>query len=144
MRRHVDVLGHGFRFYGMLIMVIMAVVSALMVGLGLAFAEMVPMILGSFQLVFGLALGLPFVLTGRGILDGRPWARTLGLVLSVLMLGDFPIGMSLGVLGLGVLMDEEVAADFAAERPALKTVGRDRALTRARRFAQAQQRRQTA
>ena len=117
MRRHVDVLGHGLRLYGLMIVVISGLGAMLTAGLGLATGELAVAMLAPVPLATGVVVGAPFLLTGRGILAGRPWARTAGLILSALMLTDFPIGMSLGILGLGVLLDEEVTADFAAGRP---------------------------
>lgn len=122
MRRHLVVVGHGFRFYGALIMAITAVAAGLLAGLSLVVGEPAVALLAPIVAGAGLALGVPYVAAGRGMLNGRPWARLAGIALSCLMIGDFPIGMSLGVLGLGVLLDEDVASDFRSGRLEARSV----------------------
>jgi hypothetical protein len=63
-----------------------------------------------------LVLSAPGVVTGIGLLNYKPWARILALVLGVLNLPAFPHGTALGVYTLVVLLNEEAAAMFAARR----------------------------
>jgi hypothetical protein len=60
-------------------------------------------------LVFGflLVLSLPGIIAGIGLLDFRPWARVLAIVLSVLDLIHVPFGTALGVYGLWVLLSPD-------------------------------------
>jgi hypothetical protein len=55
---------------------------------------------------------LPGLLTGWGMLQYRPWARILGIVLAALDLFAFPVGTALGVYSLWVLFHPEVVALF--------------------------------
>ncbi|HXH07023.1 MAG TPA: hypothetical protein VNI83_10580 [Vicinamibacterales bacterium] len=63
--------------------------------------------------VFFLLLGLPAVAVGWGLLKLRPWARVLGIVVSILSLLYFPLGTAIGVYGLWVLLTRETERLFA-------------------------------
>lgn len=56
---------------------------------------------------FILALSLPGVIAGIGLLKFRPWARIVTIVLSALNLMNFPFGTILGVYGLWVMLSDE-------------------------------------
>ncbi len=62
-----------------------------------------------------LVLSLPGIIAGIGLLNLRPWARTLAIVLSVLNLVHVPLGTALGIYGLWVLLQEETERIFAAQ-----------------------------
>jgi hypothetical protein len=64
--------------------------------------------------VFLLALSLPGVIAGFGLLKFRPWARIFTIVLSVLNLVNVPLGTILGIYGLWVMFSEEGARLFAS------------------------------
>ena len=57
--------------------------------------------------VFMLALSLPGIIAGVGLLKFRPWARILTIILSALNLMNFPFGTILGVYGLWVMLSDE-------------------------------------
>ncbi len=57
--------------------------------------------------VFFIVLALPSIIGGWGLLNFRPWARILVIVLSVLHLFNFPFGTALGVYGLWVLLGDQ-------------------------------------
>jgi len=57
------------------------------------------------------------IAAGWGLLDRRPWARTLALVLGCLALIDFPFGTALGIYTLWVLFS--AGADLEYERLSL-------------------------
>ena len=59
-----------------------------------------------------LVLALPGLVTGWGLLSFKPWARILGLVLSVLNLLNIPFGTALGIYGLWVLLNKDVERLF--------------------------------
>jgi hypothetical protein len=59
-----------------------------------------------------LALAVPGLVTGWGLLTYKPWARILGLVLSVLHLLHIPFGTILGIYGLWVLLNKETERLF--------------------------------
>lgn len=63
--------------------------------------------------VFILALSLPGIVAGIGLLQFRPWARIVTIVLSALNLMNIPFGTILGVYGLWVMLSDEGARLFA-------------------------------
>lgn len=63
-----------------------------------------------------LALSLPGLIAGLGLLQLRSWARTLSIVLSGLSLFSVPFGTILGVVGLYVLLQDEVQDLFEDAR----------------------------
>ena len=72
-------------------------------------------VLGLAGTAFGMALmvlALPGLVTGWGLLSFKPWARILGIVLSVLNLLNIPIGTALGIYGLWVLLNKDTERLF--------------------------------
>jgi hypothetical protein len=57
--------------------------------------------------IFLLALALPAILGGWGLLNYRSWSRILMIVISGLSLLHFPLGTALGIYGLWVLLNEQ-------------------------------------
>jgi hypothetical protein len=62
--------------------------------------------LGSFLFFLLLALSLPGLIAGVGLLQFRPWARVLTIILSVFDLVSVPFGTALGIYGLWVLLSQ--------------------------------------
>lgn len=62
---------------------------------------------------YSLFLAIPTAVVGRGIMQFRPWAKTLGLFVSSLNLLFFPIGTGIGIYVLWVLTDEATEFLFA-------------------------------
>jgi hypothetical protein len=58
---------------------------------------------------------LPSIFTGIGLLRFRPWARIVGIVLSVLSLIMIPFGTIVGVYGLWVLFSKDTERLFDAQ-----------------------------
>jgi len=71
-------------------------------------------VVGGFLLVAGV-LG---ALAGWGLMERRPWARMLAIVLGVLALFRFPIGTALGVYTLWVLAPAASEAEYRATQRA--------------------------
>jgi Na+-driven multidrug efflux pump len=125
MRTHVKVLGVMFIVIGAL-----GVLMALFLGLIFGAASTVvgvnaqpkdaaialPFIgiAGTFAVAFLLALSLPGIITGIGLLKFAPWARIVGIVLCVINLIHIPFGTLMGVYGLWVLFTKETEQLFAA------------------------------
>ncbi|HET9467990.1 MAG TPA: hypothetical protein VFO48_06250 [Vicinamibacterales bacterium] len=63
--------------------------------------------------VFMLALSLPGIVAGIGLLKYRPWARILTIVLSALNLMNVPFGTILGIYGLWVMLSDDGSRLFA-------------------------------
>jgi hypothetical protein len=75
-------------------------------------------IAGTMLVVVLVVLAVPGLITGIGLLKLRPWARILGIVVSVLNLIHIPIGTIVGVYGLWVLFNKETERLFADGPPA--------------------------
>jgi hypothetical protein len=61
---------------------------------------------------FLLVLSLPGLLAGYGLLQRRPWARILALVVGALHVYNIPIGTALGVYTFIILADPKSGALF--------------------------------
>ena len=68
---------------------------------------------------FMLALSLPGIIAGVGLLKYQPWARILTIVLSALNLMNIPLGTILGIYGLWVMLSDEGSRLFV--RPSVGT-----------------------
>jgi hypothetical protein len=66
-------------------------------------------------------LSLPGIIGGIGLLQGKPWARILVLILAVFDLFNIPIGTAIGVYTIWVLMQEETEDLFAQGAGVLAT-----------------------
>ena len=62
-------------------------------------------------------MGIPGILAGWGLLNFKPWARILAIVLSAIRLINIPIGTVLGIYGLWVLFSKETETLFARNGP---------------------------
>jgi protein-S-isoprenylcysteine O-methyltransferase Ste14 len=71
-------------------------------------------IVGGVVVLVVFAFSLPSVVTGIGLLYFRPWARLLGIVLSVIALLGFPWVTLLGIYGLWVLFNKDTERLFGA------------------------------
>lgn len=69
-------------------------------------------IAGSALAIFLGAFSLPGLVTGYGLLNYKPWARVLGIVLSALNLINIPVGTILGAYGLWVLLSKDTERLF--------------------------------
>jgi hypothetical protein len=122
MRRHLPVLTHAFRFYAAWVASLTTLSSVAVLGALAAAGEwqigLAAAILGG---VVGLAIATPFWWTARGLQGRREWARVLGVALSMLVITDIPFGLGLGLLGLGTLLDGDVAREFRGEPAQLAT-----------------------
>lgn len=81
-----------------------------------------PIIAGVGVVVSGflVLLGLPAIIGGWGLLNYRPWARVLVIVLSVLHLLHVPFGTAIGVYGLWALLGEEGQRAFSPQAAPLR------------------------
>jgi len=68
--------------------------------------------LGGLIFVIALALSLPALVGGIGLLQFRRWARILMIVISAIEILNFPFGTVLGVYGLWVLLSPQTQALF--------------------------------
>jgi hypothetical protein len=52
------------------------------------------------------------VLAGWGLMERKPWARTLAIVLGVIVLVKFPVGTALGIYTLWTLAPAQSEAEY--------------------------------
>lgn len=64
-------------------------------------------LIGTIVSIFLVAIGLPAIIGGWGLLKLKPWSRIFMIVISALHLLSFPFGTALGVFGLVVLLKEQ-------------------------------------
>ncbi len=74
-------------------------------------------IAGTALVGFLVAVSLPGLIAGIGLLKRRPWARILGIVVAVLSLINIPVGTIVGIYGLWVLFSSETE-QILSESPA--------------------------
>jgi hypothetical protein len=70
-------------------------------------------IAGTWLVGFLVVLSIPGLIVGWGLLTFKPWARIVGIVLSVLNLINVPFGTLLGIYGLWVLLNKSTEPLFA-------------------------------
>ena len=71
-------------------------------------------IAGTALVVFLVIVSLPGLIAGIGLLNFRPWARVVGIVVAVLYLVHIPLGTIVGIYGLWVLFSRETETVLAA------------------------------
>ena len=119
MDQHVKVLGVLYIVLGVL-GIIGALVTLLILGgvagiVGIAAhgetdARIAVSILGAIGVsvfFFLLVVSLPGIIAGYGLLQFRPWARIVTIVLSAMNLMNFPFGTLVGAYGLWVMLSAE-------------------------------------
>ena len=72
---------------------------------------------GTGLVIFLLAISLPGIIVGFGLLKLKPWARIAGIVLCAINLINFPLGTVLGIYGLWVLLSGETERLFTGTTP---------------------------
>jgi hypothetical protein len=79
----------------------------------------VPILGGIGTIIFFvlLAFALPGLVAGIGLLQFRPWARILTIILSIFELIHVPFGTALGIYGLWVMLSQGTERLFAVRRP---------------------------
>ena len=74
---------------------------------GAAIALPIIGLVGGAIALFLLLLSVPSIVAGIALLNFKPWARTLAIVVSALHLLNIPLGTALGIYGLWVLFSQE-------------------------------------
>jgi hypothetical protein len=80
--------------------------------------------IGGFVCILCLVLGLPGLIGGIGLLQYKPWARIVVIVLSALDLIHVPLGTALGIYGFWVLLNPQAEAMF--NRPPMPAMPQQR------------------
>ena len=123
MQKHVTVVGVIRIGWGIMGILIAAVVLAGTVGIGyLAYSiegDREPLTIltaiGVPVALFIFVLSVPDIIAGIGVLKLKPWARYLTMVLAVLDLINIPIGTAIGIYTIVVLMQDRAAELFTSE-----------------------------
>jgi hypothetical protein len=124
MRDHLKILGWLYVANGGLVLLVAAVLGTMLGAAGVASASAMFGIL-AIAVGFGIAIfGLPSLICGWGLLNYRPWARVLGIILSALNLANFPVGTLIGGYGLWVLLNDESRRMLEAGDPRYPQLGR--------------------
>ncbi|HEY2934032.1 MAG TPA: hypothetical protein VGK99_20010 [Acidobacteriota bacterium] len=83
-------------------------------------AAMAVPILGAFGVglfILILALSVPSIIAGVGLLKHRQWARVLTIVISVLNLLNIPFGTVVGAYSLWVMLSRDTERLFSPGQP---------------------------
>jgi len=124
MEQHVKILGVLYIAIGGLGVIAALIVFGVMGGIaGMARSGSHPeagpffVLVGGLAMTIILAISLPSVIAGVGLLYFRPWARVLTIILSAIHLFSIPVGTALGVYGLWVLLRRETEPLFRQAQP---------------------------
>ena len=72
--------------------------------------------IGGIIFICLLAISLPGIIAGFGLLNFRPWARILTIILSAFELFSIPFGTALGIYGFWALLNRETEMLFNGPR----------------------------
>jgi hypothetical protein len=123
MRDHLKILGWLYAVTGGLVLLAAMVVGTILGLAAMAEARAALGIVGFMAGLFIAAIALPSLICGWGLLNYKPWARVLGIVLSVVQLANFPVGTAIGGYGLWVLLNDESKRMLDAGDPRYRQLG---------------------
>ncbi len=126
MAQHVKIIGILHIAFGALVVlagvIVLIVMGGIAAGVGTAAHSSddyvaVPILggIGGVIFIVCLVLGLPGIIGGIGLLQFKPWARIVVIVLSVLDLFNIPFGTALGIYGLWALLNTETEQMFSGQ-----------------------------
>ncbi len=126
MVQHVKILGILHLVYAGLVVLVGIIVLVVMGGIaGLVgvtdhsgdSATAIPVLgaIGAFVFLLLLVLSLPGLIGGFGLLQFKPWARILVIILSVFELLSVPFGTAIGIYGLWVLLNVQTERLFMGQ-----------------------------
>ena len=115
-QNHITLLGVLHIARGALVLLIGVVLFGLLTGIGVISDDSTALgvlgFIGTALMLLLVALAIPCVLAGIGVLLRREWGRITALVVGILSLIDIPIGTAIGVYSIWVLMNDETRALF--------------------------------
>lgn len=128
MRDHLKILGWLYAVTGAFVLLLALLFGTLfgIAGVVAGAEDGAGFLLGGIGLVFALfvaALGVPSLVCGWALLNYKPWARVLGIILSALQVANFPVGTLIGGYGLWVLLNDESRRLLEAGDPRFGQVG---------------------
>ena len=126
MRDHLKVLGWLYVVSGALVLLAAILFGTLFGVIGIAGGDEGGLFIGGigfFIALFIAMLGVPSLVCGWALLNYKPWARTLGIILSAVQVANVPLGTLLGGYGLWVLLNDESRRMLEAGDPRFQQVG---------------------
>ena len=119
MKQHINVVGALYIGLGALRVVAAVLAFLAIIGGGLISGDPTAMlattIIAPVVALFLVALGIPGMIGGYALIQGKSWARYLVMFLAVFNLFDFPVGTFISVYTFWVLLHSESAQLFGAE-----------------------------
>lgn len=116
MRTNIRVLGWLYIVLGALGLIAGITILTILLGTGMISGDREAMtilfIVGIVVAGILTVLSAPNVIVGIGLLNFKPWARVLGLILGFLNLPGFPLGTVLGIYTFVSLLNEDAEALF--------------------------------
>ena len=126
MDKHVTLLGVLFIAYHALGLIIGFVIMALLSTIGCLSGDptavTVLSAIGVGVGMFLIVLSIPGLIAGIWLLQRRPWARILALIVGAFDLIDIPLGTALGIYSFWVLLHDDTIRIFDANRMPRVTV----------------------
>lgn len=120
-QEHIRLLGWLHIAYGALILLGAVIGLLASVGSGLLSFDIVEFLVGSVVgvvvMVCVAVFALPSLAAGKGLLDGKGWARVLAMILAALSFFSFPIGTALCVYTFWVLWGKDADPYFEGRYP---------------------------
>lgn len=113
---HVRILGWLYIGLGLLVIISAVIVGVAVAGGGLISGDRQAIFITTIVAIcvggFLLLVSAPGIIAGIGLLNFKPWARILTIVLGFLNLPGFPVGTALGIYTLWVLLQEQTTPLF--------------------------------
>ena len=100
-------------FMGLIFGTATGIVGATADAEGAAIALPIIGLTGTMLVIVLLITSLPGLIAGVGLLQGKPWARILAIVVAVLNLIHIPVGTIVGIYALWVLFNKDTERMFS-------------------------------
>lgn len=115
-QNHITLLGVLHIARGAFVFLVGIALFALLTGIGLISEDNTAMgvlgIIGMVLLLLLVALAIPSIIAGIGVLLRREWGRIMALVVGIISLIDIPIGTAVGVYSIWLLMNDDTRILF--------------------------------
>jgi hypothetical protein len=115
-QNHITLLGVLHIARGAFVLLVGVLLFAILTGIGAISEDNTALgvlgFIGTALMLLFVALAIPSVIAGIGVLMRREWGRIMALVVGVLSLIDVPIGTAIGVYSIWVLMNDETRGLF--------------------------------
>jgi hypothetical protein len=115
-QNHITLLGVLHIARGVFVFLVGIALFAVLTGVGIISEDNTAMgvlgIIGMVILLLLVALAIPNIIAGIGVLLRREWGRIMALVVGIISLIDIPIGTAVGVYSIWVLMNDDTRMLF--------------------------------